>query len=94
MLKILGNDIWRGGEKIGFIESNHVRDHNNKKLGFFEGKFVYDEDGHKIAYIEGDHLFSSTGGNARVQLEEVNEKIVGGVLPEIGKCAIYVLLGD
>jgi hypothetical protein len=93
MIKIVGNDIWRGGEKVGFIDGNYIRAHDSRKLGYFEDRFVYSEEGHKLAYVEGDHLFSE-GGSATVPLERVNEEIVGGVLPEIGKCAVYVLLGD
>ena len=91
----MGKEIWRGGEKIGWVEDHHIRAHDAKKLGYFEGNFVYNEDGHKLAYIEGDHLISYGGEHeSKIALEKVSEGIEGGVLPEIGKCAIYVLLGD
>ena len=93
MIKIIGKDIWRGGEKIGWTEENHVWAHDGRKLGYFEENYVYGEDGHKLAYIEGDHLIPY-GGNSKVPLEKISEEIVGGVLPEIGKCAVYVLLGS
>ena len=93
MVKIIGNDVWRGGEKIGFIEGNYIRTHDGKRIGYFEGNFVYNEGGTKTAYIEEDHLVSY-GGNSRIPLDKVNESIEGGVLPEIGKCAVYVLLGN
>jgi hypothetical protein len=93
MVKIIGNDIWRGGEKIGWVEGARIRAHDGTKLGYFEGNFVYGEDGHKLAYIEGDHLVSY-GSDTKIPLEKIAEEIEGGVLPEIGKCAVYVLLGD
>jgi len=93
MVKIVGNDVWRNGEKIGFIDGIHVRTHDGKRVGYFEGNYVYNEDGDRTAYIEEDHLVSY-GGGARIPLDKVNESIEGGVLPEIGKCAIYVLLGN
>lgn len=93
MLKIVGRDIWRGGEKVGWIDGSHIRAHDDKKLGYFAGNFIYDRDGHKTAYIVGDHLFSA-GGSVSVPLDKVDEEIEGGVLPMIGKCAVYVLLGD
>ncbi len=93
MVKIVGNDVWRNGEKIGFIDGTHVRTHDGKRIGYFEGNYVYNEDGDRTAYIEEDHLVSY-GGGARIPLDKVNESIEGGVLPEIGKCAIYVLLGN
>ncbi|GEM_PF-391898 len=92
MIKIEGNDILRGGEKIGWIEGNDVRAHDGKKLGYFEGNHVYNSLGERVAYINGDHLFSQGGSEMKMHLEKINEEIVGGVLPEIGKCAIYVLL--
>ena len=95
MVKLLGHEVWRAGEKIGWIDGNHVRDHNDKKLGYFLDHYVYDMNDHKIAYIEEDYLVSvGSGSEAKVRLDEVAENVVGGVLPEIGKCAVYVLLGD
>jgi len=92
MVKIVGNDIWRSGEKIGFIDGDHIRTHDGHRIGYFEGNYVYNQDGNKTAEIENGYLVSY-GGNARIPLDKVNESIEGGVLPEIGKCAVYVLLG-
>jgi hypothetical protein len=95
MIKILGNDLWRNGEKIGWIEGDHVRDRDGKKLGYFQDRFVYDMSGHKLAWIEEDYLVSQgSGSEAKIRLDQVAEEIEGGVLPELGKCAVYVLLGD
>ena len=93
MIKITGNDVWRGGDKIGYIEENRIYSHDGVRLGYFEGTHVYNKDADKTAYIENDHLINYTGGSS-VSLETINEKIQGGVLSEIGKCAIYVLLGS
>jgi hypothetical protein len=95
MVKLIGNDVWRAGDKIGWIDGNHVRDREGKRLGYFRDKYVYDMDDHKIAYIEQDYLVSEgSGSEAKIRLDQVAENIEGGVLPEIGKCAVYVLLGD
>jgi hypothetical protein len=91
MVKLVGNEIWRDGGKIGWLDSHHIRAHDDRKLGYFEGNFVYSEDGHKLAYIQDGHLIS---GNAKIALDKVSESIEGGVLSEIGKCAVYVLLGN
>jgi hypothetical protein len=93
MIKIVGTEIWRGGQKIGWIEGHHVRAHDGKKLGYFEGDHVYNEEGHKLAYIEGDYLISY-GSNIKVPLEKVSEEVEGGIGPGIDKCGIYVLFGD
>jgi hypothetical protein len=95
MVKIIGNDVWRGGEKVGWIEGNYVKDRDDKRLGYFRDRFVYDMSDHKIAYIEQDYLISEgSGSEAKIRLDQVAENVEGGVLPEIGKCAVYVLLGD
>ena len=88
----MGNDITRAGEKIGWIEGNHIFAHDGKKIGYFAENYVYDVNTQKIARIEGDFLISMGAREARTKLEQVNEEITGGVLPEIGKCAIFVLL--
>lgn len=93
MIKIVGSDIWRAGQKIGWIEGDHIHAHDGTKLGYFQSNFVFGEDGHKLAYLEGDRLVSY-GGDSHIPLEKINEAIEGGVLPEIGKCAVYVLLGS
>jgi hypothetical protein len=92
MLKLIGNDIWRGENKIGYVEGHHIIDHNGKKLGYFTDHHVWNMNDDKIAYIEEDHLFTESG-KSKILLENVAETIEGGVLPIIGKCAIYILLG-
>lgn len=93
MIKIAGNDIMRSGEKIGWVEGNDVRARDGKKLGWFEENHVYNSDGRKVAYLEGDYLVSEGGSDStRIRLESVLEEVSGGVLPAIGRCAIYVLL--
>jgi hypothetical protein len=95
MVKLIGNDVWRGSEKIGWIEGDYVRDRDGKRLGYFQSNYVYDADAHKIAFIEGDYLISEgSGSEAKIGLDKIAEEIQGGVLSEIGKCAVYVLLGN
>ena len=93
MVKIIGHDVWRGGAKIGYIDGNHIHTHDGHRIGYFEGNYVHGQDGDKLAEINQDHLVSY-GSNMRIPLDKVNESIEGGVLPEIGKCAVYVLLGS
>jgi len=93
MLKIIGNDIYRGGEKIGWVESGHIFAKDGKKLGYFSGEAVFDPLGNKLAYISGDFLYAQSG-KTKIPLEKISEEIVGGVFEEIAKGAIFVLLGD
>ena len=91
MIKISGNDINRDGKKIGWIEGNDIRDYEGRKLGYFEENHVYNRDGRKVAYLENGYLVAQDGGT-KVPLEKINREVVGGVLSEIEKCAIYMLL--
>ncbi|MDP3901540.1 MAG: hypothetical protein Q8Q37_01005 [bacterium] len=93
MLKINGNDILRNGQKVGWVEDDDVYSYNGKKLGYFSDNDVYSADGRKIAYTNGNYLYASGGADSRVSLNKVNTSVVGGVLPLIGKCAVYVLIG-
>ena len=93
MLKIIGNDICRRGQKVGYFDDNDIKGSNGRKLGYFDSRYVYSVDGRRLAWIEGNYLDSGSGNNSRVSLDIVNAKIVGGLLPIMGKCAIYVLIG-
>lgn len=92
MLKLIHNDILRADEKIGYLDGIHVWSHEGKRLGYFEGNHVYDIDGRKIAYIEEDYLYGEDG-RRKARIEDITSTIEG-VLPDLAKCAIYVLLGN
>ncbi len=92
MIKVIGNDFMRGGEKIGWIEGDHIFDHTGRKLGYASGNNIYDIGGMKIGWIEGDYLFAP--GNKKIRLDEVHAEIQGGVLTEAQRAAVRVLLGD
>ncbi|MBU6141533.1 hypothetical protein KGO95_00250 [Patescibacteria group bacterium] len=94
MVKITGNDIWRDGQRIGWIENNYIRARDGKRLGYYSGKYIYAENGSKLAFIEGDYLCSETDPAKKVRLETINETITGGIFPEICKCTVYILLGN
>ncbi len=95
MIKLQGNEIWRGGEKIGWIDGHHIFDRDGRKLGAFEENFVYNEDGKKVAYIQGDFLYAEGGSaDAKTSLEKIAEDVGGGVAAEICRAAIYILLGS
>ncbi len=90
MIKLSGNEIYRNGQEAGWIEGNHIIAHGDRKLGYFEGNSVFSIEGHKLAYMEGNNLYV---GSAEVSLDKINKNIIGGSVSEIGRCAIYVLIG-
>ncbi len=92
-MKIFDNKIWHDGQKIAWIDGNHVRtEPDSHKLGYFENNFIYNMAGHKVAYIFENELRFQNGG-ASVPLEHINEEIEGAV-PMLEKCAVHVLLQD
>lgn len=94
MIKINGNDIYRDNQKIGYIDEKYIKSHEGDKLGYFDQKYVYDIHGKKLAYVYGRNLVSQSDNDVKTDIDEINKSITGGVLPEIGRCAIYMLLGN
>lgn len=92
MIKIDGHNLYRDGEKIGWIDGKHIRNEDDMKRGYFDDETVYDEDGHKLAYIRGNRLCLEDGGE-ELDLDKLNDKISGSE-PPVVKCAIHVLLGN
>lgn len=93
MIKIVGNDITRGGEKIGWIEGNDIYDHNGHKLGYASGNNIYNHGGQKLGYLEGDHL-KGEDGSTNIHLEENRRVVTGGSHSDLTRGAIRILLGE
>ena len=98
MLKIVGNEIFRNNQKVGWIyEEHHIRSHDNKQLGYFTNDFIFSNDGHKLAYIKGDYLYQygvdTDAAGAKIPLEKVNAGMPGSILSQMAKCAIYMFIG-
>jgi hypothetical protein len=92
-MKIFENKIWRDGQKIGWIDGNHIRtEPDSQKLGYFENNFIYNMEGRKVAYLYENELRFENGSSA-IPLEKINEEIEGAV-PLLEKCAVHVLLQD
>jgi hypothetical protein len=89
MPHVIDNKIWHDGQRIGWVDGEHIRDDENKKLGYFENGYVYNESGHKVAYIYENELCYENG-RPPSELEHVNELIQGGI-SMLAKCAIKVL---
>jgi hypothetical protein len=89
-IKIYENIIWRDGQKVGWIDGNHVRLESGNKLGYFENNMIYNMEGHKIASIVENNLRFEEG-NPPIPLETVNAEIEG-TFPLLTKCAVHVLM--
>lgn len=93
MIKISGNDINRGGEKIGWIEGNDVRDMSNRKLAFVQGDDIFrGSDGFKIAFIEGAYIITSSG--KKISVDENKKHVTGGSASNEMRAAIRLVFGD
>lgn len=90
VINIVGNDIRRGGEKIGWIEGNDVYNDQGMKIGYFSGNDVYNKSGTKVGYIKGDKFYRSDG--YEIDLSKLNQEVSGGQLSPLGRAAVKVLL--
>lgn len=93
MIKISGNDIRRGGEKIGWIQGNDVYNHRGEKAGYFTSNDIYGYDGIKVGYVEGNHIYSTKGGSP-IRLDENRRQISGGSASDLTRAAVRLLLGE
>lgn len=93
MLEISGDKVMRDGQTVGYVIGTYIKDHAYKDLGYYEGNHVHDKGGKKVAYIEGEYLYPQESRSSYTELDKVNKAIEGGALPEIAKCAVYLLIG-
>ena len=99
MIKIIGNDIKRNGEKIGWIDGNDVRDMANRKLGFVIGDDIRrGSDGLKIGFIEGAYIITTMGtvtsSSRKISIAENNKHVAGGFISNEMRAAIRLFFGD
>lgn len=92
MIKLSDNDIFRGGEKIGFFSENDIFDKEGKKIGYYSSNDIYDESGRKQAYVEGNQIRLTEGGT--ISISENRQVVQGGSASDLERAAIRVLLGD
>ena len=92
MIKIVGNDIMRGGEKIGLIEGNDIVDENGNKLGYFTGNSIFAVDGRRLGSLAGNVLKTVTGG--KFDIDDNRRVVTGGTVSDLARVAIRLLLGE
>jgi len=93
MLKITGNDIRRGGVKIGWVDGNDIKNEEGRKLGYFTSNDIYRADGTKIGFTQGNNLCFNSGRTVR--LDDIREKhVVGGGMSDLARSAVLMLIGD
>jgi len=91
MIKIEGNDIMRGGEKVGWIQENDIYDNNGRKLAYFSSNDIYKANGIKLGHIEGDSIHKEGGG--QINLNENRKYVSGGSMSELERAAIRLIFG-
>ncbi len=89
-----GNDIMRGGLKIGYIESNHIFNHEGKKIGYVSGNMIFDHMAKKIAYLEGEFVYTVASSLKKVRIEDEIMNINAGLLSDVMRVAIKFFFGD
>ncbi len=93
MIKVEGHDLWRGGQKIGYVSGNHIYSHTGQKIGYASGNHFYDHEGKKLGYVEGDFIYDVTG-KQKMRIEDNHQHVEGGELTDAERAAVQFLLGD
>ncbi len=93
MFTIRGNDILRGGQKIGWISGNDIFNCDGVKIGHFSksAEDVFNKSGAKIGHIENNMLKRIDGPPIRI--DDLRKKVHGGTISSIERAAIRLLLG-
>lgn len=95
-ISIDGQQIMRGGERIGYLEGPTIKDKGGAKIGTYEGSRIYDASG-QIAYVDGQTLHpyekrrSYKNGNYSLALSEVDKDLADTSLAPVLKGALYEL---
>lgn len=92
MIRILDNELWRGSDKIGWLEMNSIFEENGRKIGYFHDNDIFNADGNKIGYITGNKLYTIDGHE--IYEDDIMERVSGYGVPDIVKAAVYLLIGD
>jgi hypothetical protein len=93
MIKIVGNEILRGGEKIGYIRENDIFEVGGSKIGYYIGDHIYDYNRRKIGYID-DGYIKYENSNRKISISENKLHVSGGVISDVCRAAIRLLFGD
>ncbi len=91
MLEVRGIYVYRGGEKIGWVNSNSIYDHTGKKLGYFTTDAVYAINGARMAHIDGNHVYF---GGKSMDLEDLIDHIAAVNLSDPARVAVITFLGE
>ncbi len=92
MIRIEGHRVWRGADKIGYVEGNHLYNEDGHKVGYWSGNELYDHSGKRLLRIEGNRIVSAEGSGTH--LDDVIEDIPSATLPDIARVAIKTFFGD
>ena len=99
MIQVHGNELWRGGQKIGFVQGNKIFSHNPdgsfKEAGYVSDNHVYNaHDNRKMAYLEGDYVYDALKPANKVRIEDNHQHVQGGEISDAHRAAVRMLLGD
>ncbi|HEX8974613.1 MAG TPA: hypothetical protein VF817_03955 [Patescibacteria group bacterium] len=93
MIRVDGHTFWRGGEKVGFIEDNHIKNYDGDRVGYYIDEHIYNSRDHKVAYLLDDYI-CFTDSSKKIRIEDNNKDVYGGSLNNVQRAAVRVLLGE
>ena len=93
MIKVEGQNLWRGGVKIGYVSQNSIFDDAGKKLGYCSANNIYDANGRRIAWLDGNNIYFSDS-SPKIRIEDNEQVVIGGSFSSAINAAVRLFLGD
>jgi hypothetical protein len=92
MIKIVENDIFKDGQKIGWLSGNDIFNLSGTKAGYYMGNDIYDSRGVKIGYVDGNSI-RMTNSSIIISVQENRARILGGTYSDVCRAAIRLIFG-
>ncbi len=92
MIKIEGHRVWRGGDKIGYVEGNHLYNEDGERVGYWSGDSLYDMKGDRLLRVRENRVIDRNGEEHH--LDDLIEDIPSASMPELARLAIKTFFGD
>ena len=90
MIHILNRDVYKDGEKVGWVEGGHIFESSGKKIGYISGNDIFSYSGNKVAYLKGTAL-SRVGHSIAVHTDEINKEVTKGDFSDLERAAVFTL---
>jgi hypothetical protein len=92
MLHFRGNQIWRGTEKVGWVDGHRLYDEHGKKIAAWDGDEIFNGQGERMLKVRGNDLVDKNG-RSHGKLDDMLEAVPATEFSEMARVAIKLFLG-